>query len=475
MGGRARILAIDFGTTRCKAALIDDDGNVLRSGVAENRVLKRGEGIYEQDAEDFVRVLRRCLSPCVSNRGREAEVVSVTGQGSAPVCLDRSGSPVGPIISHLDTRATRQRRLLNESHGGLGYVPSKIFPNLVWMKENEKGRFDRVKWVLDVREYVGYLLTGELTYDPVGMPARSINELAGSAGLGPSAFGAPHDYRQPIGVASEKAAKRFGLAKGTPVLQAPGDTVCAAIGAGVSGDGLACDVAGSTEVVATCVPESAAASDGVLYPIPHVVKGWSFLFTSPPLGVIFKWFVDTFYGEVASSRRYAAVESDATEIATAGEGPLFVPFIRRTEYSYKIECEFFDLNVSHTRGQMARSSMEGIALAVRSALDRMRRLGPQPKEVRLGGGGARSGLWNQIRANAFGVDAVQTQTLESSCLGAAMVASVAIGLQKDVFEAEKKMIRVTKRFRPKPEAHRLYESMYAAFNKRLESLEDSMS
>ncbi len=473
MGRNTRILAIDLGTTRCKAALIDEEGSVLKARAVESQMQKGGEGIYEQDGREFERALRRCIPACVPRLGGRVEVVSVTGQGSAPVCLDRSGKLVGPIISHLDTRASSQRELLNQKFSRLGYVPSKIFPNLLWTKENEKAEFSRIYRVLDIREYVGYLLTGEFTYDPAGMPEQSVEKLASFVGVEPSAFGVPHDYQKPIGTASDRAVRQYGLARGTPVIQAPGDTICAAIGAGVSGDGLACDVAGSTEVVATCVPESSAASDGTLYPIPHIVKGWSFLFTSPPLGVIFKWFADTFYGDAARSRRYATLDREASKTAPSDLSPTFVPFIRRAEYSYKMECEFFNLSANQTRGQMARSTMEGIAFAVRSALDRMRRLGPEPKEVRVGGGGARSRLWNQIRADAFGVDVVQTQTLEASCLGAAMVASVAVGRHKDVFEAERTMIRVTERFRPRPEARRLYESMYAGFSRRLESLERS--
>lgn len=467
----ARILAIDFGTTRCKAALIDAEGNVLKARAIENQMERGAEGVYQQDGEDFQTVLRKCVSPCVSREGGRVEVVSVTGQGSAPVCLDAAGKLIAPIISHLDTRATAQRQLINQSFGRLGYVPSKVFPNLLWMKENEKVRFSRIKWVLDIREYVGYLLTGEITHDPMGMPGQSIETLGRFVGVEASAFGIPHDYQNPIGTTTGRAVRLFGLAKGTPVIQAPGDTICAAIGAGVSGEGLACDVAGSTEVVATCVPENSAASDGTLYPIPHIVKGWSFLFTSPPLGVIFKWFADIFYGDAARSRRYAALDGEAAKTAASERSPMFVPFIRREEYSYRMECGFFNLSASHTRGQMARSTMEGIAFVVRSALDRMRRLGPQPSEVRIGGGGARSKLWNQIRADAFGIDTVQTQTLEASCLGAAMVASVAVGRHKDIFEAEKMMIRVTKRFRPRPEARQLYESMHAAFSRRLERLE----
>jgi xylulokinase len=379
------------------------------------------------------------------------------------------------VISHLDTRATEERRNIREDAGDVGYVGSKVFPNLLWMKKHQSSRFGKVRHVLDIREYVGFLLTGEFTHDVMSMEQEMIEKLSGYVGVDSGAFGSGHDSLHPAGLTSERAERRFGIEKGVPVLQAPGDTVCASVGSGLGKGDAACDVTGSTEVIAALLPEGAAPKTSRLYQIPHFVEGRFFLFSSPPHGFIFKWFVDTFYGHTPKKLRYAAVDKEVASVDASESNPLFVPLIRTGGYSYQIENQFFQMGASHTRAQLARSVMEGLAMRVRMAMDGIRESGIPIRRVRLSGGGATSEVWNQIRTDVFGIASELIQTRETSSLGAAMIASVAAGRYRDIFEAESKMVHVTRVFRPKESRVRTYDSIYARFKRRLEALETSAS
>jgi len=472
-GKEFRALTVDFGTTRCKAAVIDARGGVLALAAAENSLLKKGEGIYEQEAIEFEQSLARCLRRVLARSRRSVDVVVVTGQGSAPICLDDSGKPVAPVISHFDTRAGEERRAMREEVGNMGYVDSKIFPNLLWMKKNETGRFRRVKHVLDVREYVGYLLTGKYTHDVWSLEQGRIDELSAYVGIDSEAFGGSHDYAHAVGSSSSRAERRFGIKKGVPVLQAPGDTVCAAVGSGLGRSGTACDVAGSTEVVAALVPEGMLPTSLRLYQIPHVAEGRSFLFMSPPHGFIFKWFVDTFYGQTPKERRYAAVDREVAGVQASDTNPIFVPLIGTGGFSYRIESQFFQIGISHTRANLARSVMEGLAMRVRMALDGIRESGIGVEKVRLSGGGATSEVWNQIRTDIFGMDSELIQTREASSLGAGMIAAVAAGAYGDIFKAEEGMVHVTKHYTPRKAFAGLYDAVYEDFRTKLETLEKS--
>jgi xylulokinase len=467
-----RILAIDFGTTRCKVALVTGDGDTPATSAVENHMFRERGGRYEQDAGEFRRNLARGVREVVRGRGRTVDMVAVTGQGSAPVCLDGQGKPTGRVISHLDRRADPQRERMSEGIGWMGYVNAKVFPNLLWMKENDQAQFRKVKLVLDIREYLGFLLTGRATYDPKGLTPEVTKKLLPSVGMEPEALGDPHDYAKPIGETGAGAAA-LGLAKGIPVLQTPGDTVCAAIGSGLSGKGTVADVAGTTEVVATTVASGDPIRVPQLYTLPHMMAGKAFLFTSPPLGLIFKWFTDAVYADVPQRRRYALVDAEAKAVEPADSNPVFIPFIRRVGYSYKIESQFLNLATSHSRGNLARSVMEGIAFAVRMALDRMKENGQEVAQVRLSGGGARSPVWNQVRADAFGVEAALTQTLETSCLGAAMVGAVSLGAYRDLDQAEGSMVRVTRVFRPRDDRAEAYRGIYAGFAEKVLAMEEA--
>ncbi len=470
-----RVLAVDFGTTRCKASVIRGDGRVLTLHAAENRLCKRGEGVYEQDAEEFGASLTRCVRKVLDASRGKVDIAVVTGQGSAPVCLDGAGKPAAPVISHLDARADTRRKLMTEALGPMGYVPAKLFPNLLWLKENEKKRFDRVRSVLDVREYIGYLLTGVRSFDRRGLRKADIERMCQFVGLEADAFGEEHNYSVPIGNTSSLAERRLRIGKGVPVLQAPGDTVCAAIGSGISGRGFVCDVTGSTEVVAALVPGDAKVSASSLFLIPHLEEGKAFLFMSPPLGFVFKWFVETFYDSARRSKRYSLVDRDVSSVEVSERNPVFVPSTRTVGYSYRIESHLLGLSVSHTRAHLARSVMEGLAMRVRMALDGVRANGMPVERVRLSGGGANSEVWNQLRTDVFGVETELIQTLETSSLGAAMVAAVSAGRYGDALEAEQNMVHATRLYRPRAQAASTYDSIYASFVRKMEAIAGSGS
>jgi xylulokinase len=356
-----------------------------------------------------------------------------------------------------------------EELGPAGYVPTKLFPNLLWLKENDRKRFEKVRSVRDVREYIGYLLTGVRSFDRRSLQKGEIGRICQFVGLDADALGEGHDYSTPIGNTSSLAERRLGISKGVPVLQAPGDTVCAAIGSGISGRGFVCDVTGSTEVVAALVRSDAKVSTS-LFTIPHLEEGKAFLFMSPPLGFVFKWFVDTFYDGTTMSEKYRQVDREVSSVKASDRNPLFVPSTRTVGYSYRIEADLLGLGVSHTRAHMARSVMEGLAMRVRMALDGVRANGMPVERVRLSGGGANSEVWNQLRSDVFGVETELIQTLETSSLGAAMVAAVSAGTYRNVLEAEQKMVHATKSYTPRAQEARTYDSIYPSFVRKMEEM-----
>lgn len=465
------VLAVDCGTTRFKAAVVGAQGEVCAVSASDNVLNKTGEGVYEMEAEWLGSNLAKCVRTALSESGKEADVAvaAVTGQGSAPVCLDGDGDPVCPVISHLDRRASKERELLAAQAGEVGYVATKIFPNLLWLRQNAGQRFARVRHVLDIREYVGFLLSGAYSYDSGSMGGGAIERLSAVAKVDPSLFGEAHDYMHPIGSATPDAERRLGL-KGVPVIIAPGDSTCAAIGAGLSDEGTVSDVAGSTEVIATMVRSDSKAEAPGFYRLPHLEPGKSFLFMSPPLGFIYKWFVDTFYPETEESERYRLADAEASGTPPQQHRPYFIPSITTAGYSYSIEANFVGVDMNHTRANLAKSVMEGLAMRVRGAMESVGKAGIEVKKVRLSGGCASSDVWNQIRTDIYGVDTELNQTIETSSLGAAMVASVASGVFKDFAEAEQSMVRVGRTYRPDAVASGDYDSVYRRVSEKMNAL-----
>jgi sugar (pentulose or hexulose) kinase len=90
------------------------------------------------------------------------------------------------------------------------------------------------------------------------------------------------------------------------------------------------------------------------------------------------------------------------------------------------------LAAGHDRAHVARAILEGLAFACRDVTERLASLGIPTRDVLVLGGGARSNLWMQIRADALGLPHHVAARVDTSAVGAAMIASVAAGLAPDL-------------------------------------------
>ncbi len=405
-----------------------------------------GMGMFEQDADEWKSTLVRCLK-ALGKRAKEVEVVSVTGQGSTSVCLDSAGRAIGPVISHLDRRSLAEAS--DELLPDMGYVGTKMAAPLSWMKARRPGDFRRVKKVLDVREYIGYLLTGASTYEASAFQGGLTRKFADFVGVDEAAMGRPHDNSKPVGTVTKDFSVRSGLPRGTEVLLAPFDGLCSVVGVGVDRKGLLADVPGSTEVIATPVDPGSE-----LEVLPIALGGLSLYYTSPPLGLLYQWFRDQFYG--TDSRSFLRMERDASKAAPGSGGVVCVPKVTYSYYTPDYSMSFHNLAPSTTRHDLARAVNEGLVMYAFDIVSKLTASGMTFNQVRVGAGGGANGLSNQLRADIYGIEVALPQTLNVGCLGAAVFGSVSAGIHGSFEEAIQKMVRVVRRYKPDPESHREY-------------------
>nr|MBP7958015.1 hypothetical protein [Ottowia sp.] len=115
----------------------------------------------------------------------------------------------------------------------------------------------------------------------------------------------------------------------------------------------------------------------------------------------------------------------------------------------------------HTRAHMYRAILEGLAYALREAKERTeRRTGVPITRLRVSGGGSQSDAVMQITANVFNLPCERPHLYETSGLGAAIIASVGLGLHPGFAQAVQAMTRVGQVFAPEPAHARTYEALY---------------
>ena len=124
---------------------------------------------------------------------------------------------------------------------------------------------------------------------------------------------------------------------------------------------------------------------------------------------------------------------------------------------------FCNLTLGHTRADMYRAILESIAFSLRENLEALRGIGLEVASVRSLGGGAKSDLWLQIKADVTGCPVERPAVTEAGALGAAMLAMVGVGAFPSLAEASAAVVRVESVFRPDPPAVARYEGPYARY------------
>jgi xylulokinase len=119
---------------------------------------------------------------------------------------------------------------------------------------------------------------------------------------------------------------------------------------------------------------------------------------------------------------------------------------------------------------LARAVLEGCAFAMRDVIERLRELGVACRSILLLGGGARSRLWGQIRADVAGLPVEVPANVNSSPAGAALLAAVAAGIYPHIGAAARQLERKAARLEPDPLRHTRYDAAYGRYRQLFESL-----
>jgi len=140
------------------------------------------------------------------------------------------------------------------------------------------------------------------------------------------------------------------------------------------------------------------------------------------------------------------------------------------ETNPKAKGVFYGFTLKHTKPYFARAIMEAIACIVRRNIDVLEELHIPVNEIRVLGGGARSDIWNQIKADITGKTILRTENEEAACLGAAILAGKAVGLYSSVKEASKNMVRIKKTYTPQQQNTETYQETYKKYIKLYDDL-----
>ncbi|MFH1524427.1 MAG: FGGY family carbohydrate kinase [Chloroflexota bacterium] len=488
------LIGVDLGTSGTKSALYHIDGKLISDASVEVPLFYPKPGIVEQENEDFYASAARTVRMCIESSGvepKEIAAIAFDSQMAGVGLIDEDFKPVTRFDSWLDMRCQPFIEWMDKESGDritqlTGCPPTCDHgPKMLWWKEEQPEIYRRTaKFVMPGTYVAGKL--ADLKADQAFIDHTYIhfsgfsdaqkgiwsNELCERFGLDMGKLPQIIDPCDIVGEVSERSAVEFGLAPGTFIAAGAGDTAANALGAGIVRPGMLFDVAGTAAVLAGCTDKFVADTQNrALLTMHSVIPGlWNPLAYIGGGGLALRWFRDQFFnsahGEVlpVSEDLYPQMISLAETIAPGSEGLFFSPHLggRICPSAPEMRGAWVGVSWSHTLAHFARAILESIAYEYAYYLKILKELLPELElvETRAVGGGARSGVWNQIKADILNVLYQRLQGNEFGAWGAAMIAGKAAGLINDLAShAEQTALVNGKPSYPSKENHEIYKPL----------------
>ena len=486
------ILAIDNGTQSVRALLFDLQGKLVDKSQVAITYQSAEPGWAEADADVFWQALcQACQQLWQTTRVNKSDIAGlvITTQRGTTLALDAKGQPLRPAMIWLDQRRTEHAPRLawwwEAAFRAIGmrdtvrHFQKEAEAN--WIAQHQPDLWARTAKYLLLSGYLNYRFTG-----------RFVDSVAAQVGYVPfdykkGQWAPPHDWKWQalpitpamlpelvaagtvIGQVSEQAAQETGIPAGLRVLAGAADKACEVLGAGCLTPDIACLSYGTAATINTTTPRYLEATP-FIPPYQAAVPGHYNTEVQITRGF---WMVNWFKEQFGLHEQQQALAEGVSpeslfdalvnRVPPGAQGLMLQPFWNPGIKVPGPEAKgavigFGDV---HTRAHLYRAILEGLAYALREAKERIEKRGGTPITlVRVSGGGSQSDAAMQITANIFNLPCERPHLYDTSGLGAAIIASVGLGLHPGFAQAVQAMTRVGQVFAPEPAHARTYEALY---------------
>lgn len=483
------LLGIDAGTTSFKAALFDMSGRTAACESADYRLETPDTGYAEFQAERYYEVLKELLGRLLRGSGIQSEAVSalaISSQGETLVCLDEYGTPLMNAIVWLDSRAEeeadeiRERFGKKEIYNRSGQADSTAtWPaaKILWIRKHRPEVFEKTRKYLLLEDYLLWRLTGRFAGEE-NLWASSLlydinrccwwEEMLAFLGITKDQLPEIYPCGGRIENVKKDAAAELGLSPHTAVAAGALDQTCGVLGAGKAAGGAVTETTGSCLAVSAVLDRFVPFDEN--HPLTcqnHAVRGrYTVLLWSQTAGMVLKWYANRFYKQGSTENLdelFLQIDEDALKAPPGSGGLVMLPHLMgasNPEYNSQARGVFYGFSLNHDKTHFSRAVMESVAYMLRRNLEQLEGLGCPVKKIDSMGGGAKSDIWCQIKADVTGIPVETAAGAESACLGAAMLAGVGAGIFPDADAAAKIAPGGGKRFLPEERWKSLYDRCY---------------
>lgn len=499
------VIGIDIGTSGTKTVLFDEKGKVIASKTIEYPMYQPQNGYAEQDPADWYNAAVNTIRSVIeAGKVSANDIVGIgfSGQMHGLVMLDENNEVIRKSIIWCDQRTADEVEKMNRKIGRERLIAITANPALtgwtaakiLWVKNHEPENYARCRHILLPKDYIRFMLTGEYATevsDASGMQLLDVpnrcwsEEICDKLGIDMSMLARVYESCEITGTVTEKAAALTGLKAGTPVVGGAGDNAAAAVGTGVVTDGKAFTTIGTSGVVFAHTSKVSIDPKGRVHTCCAAVpNSWHVMGVTQGAGLSLKWFRDNFCNAEKETAKqigvdeYYLMDKEAETVPIGANRLLYLPYLmgeRTPHLDPNARGMFFGLSAMHTKKDMLRAVMEGVAYSLRDCVEIFREMNISVSDMMACGGGGSSPLWRQMLADLYACPVKTASSKEGPALGAAILALVGTGVYKSVPEACEAICDIDKIQEPISENVPVYEKYFRLYDKIYPAVKDQMS
>ncbi len=494
------LIGLDIGTTGCKAIVFASDGRILGQASREYPILTPRANWAEQEAELVWTKAWEALGEAVSRAAQYNDVpvaMALSVQGEAVIPVDADGRALRPAILGMDTRTTGENKWLVSRFSrqklfkrtGMPVHTINTLPKLLWLRRHEPRIWKGAHQFLLYEDFFLRRLVGRAVISHCLASRTQMYDLAKGdwaddilseckiererlALLPPLQGGV-------VGTLKKDLARSLGISGEVLLVSGGHDQACAALGSGVVKPGLAMVSTGTAEVVEVAMDKPKLAGQlekGGISVYRHVVPGLYLAMTlNHSGGLLLRWFRDTLCRYECDKARGEGKDAYELILAGAPEWPTGVMVLPHFSGSGTPLLDttsrgaIIGLTLTASRAVIAKAILEGLTFELRINTDLLKKCGINIRELHAVGGGARSNLWLQLKADICKIPLHIPKVTEAACLGAALLAGVGAGVYPDLVSAVSQMVQFERRVAPQRKSVlaydkrcRIYQRLYPA-------------
>ena len=475
-------LGVDIGGTGCKCVTFRDDGTQLAIAYAEYP-LAAGQVNLPPDilASSVFQVIARCTAQ-LENKA-DIAAITISSFGESFVAVDESGSALTDILLYFGNTESEQFSRLVQQVGEEKFMRiARILPDASYSLSKmlyTQQVAPRPVWkFLFIASFICYRLTGK-TYADISLACRSLlydvqnrcwsQELLEACGIDENTLPKVLPTGGKVGAVLPDIAAQLGLPKDTLVVMGSHDQIVNALGAGVQELGEAVDTSGTCECITPlfpAIPGDLSFQRENFACVPYLEdKGYVTYAYNISAGSVVRWYRDALAYHMKEDGR--SIYDVLNETCPKEPTDLMVlPFLQGMGGTPDVDPGargvIAGLTTQTRLPDIYRAILEGVTFEMRYNQEKLNGNGVYFHKLYACGGGARSKVWLQIKADILGCEIIPVMAEETGAKGSAILGIAAV-TGESPFAVAKKFWQYGKPIVPMAEKQKIYDRKYRMY------------